>query len=115
MPRVKRGTTHVRRRKTLLKRAKGFRLGRRKTIRLGRVAVIKSGVHAYQGRKLKKRTRRGEWNISINAAVREHGLSYSKFMNGLKRSGITLDRKVLSQLAKQHPAVFAELVKAVNA
>lgn len=114
MPRVKRGTTHVRRRKTLLKRAKGFHLGRRKTIRLGRRAVTQAGVDAFIGRKLKKRDRRAVWNVRLNAALRPLGMSYSKFIDALKKKNIELDRKVLSQLAAQHPAVFEALVKAVK-
>src|SRR3990167_10963482 len=105
MPRVKRGTMHVKRRKNLLKRAKGFKLGRKNKIRLAKSAVTKAGVHAYKGRKLKKRVQRGIWNISISAATKPHKISYSQFIHALKLKKIDLNRKVLSQLAKDYPEV----------
>lgn len=114
MPRVKRGKTHVAKRKKLLKQAKGFRWRRKSTIRLARTAVIKAGVHAYRGRKGKKRDNRALWQIKINAAVRPYGLSYSKFINLLKKSKIELDRKVLSQLAVSYPKVFEAIIKEVK-
>lgn len=114
MPRVKRGTTHVARRKHLFKQAKGFRWGRKNTIKLATTAVLKAGVHAYRGRKEKKRTNRALWQVRINAAVRPHGLSYSKFIGQLKKKNIDLDRKVLSELAAKHPAVFDKIVEAVK-
>ena len=114
MPRVKRGKTHVAKRKRLFKQAKGFRWGRKNIIRLAKTAVIKAGVHAYRGRKGKKRTNRALWQIRINAAVRPHGLSYSKFINLLKVKKIELDRKVLSELAAKHPKVFDAIVKEVK-
>ncbi|OGY53709.1 MAG: 50S ribosomal protein L20 [Candidatus Buchananbacteria bacterium RIFCSPLOWO2_01_FULL_46_12] len=110
MPRVKRGKTHVARRKRLLKATKGYRWGRKKTIKLGRTAMLHAGVQAYTGRKLKKRDNRALWNIKINAAVRPAGLSYSKFIGQLKKTKIELDRKVLSQLAVQNPKAFAAIV-----
>ena len=114
MPRVKRGKTHVAKRKRLFKQAKGFRWGRKNVIRLAKTAVIKAGVHAYRGRKGKKRTNRALWQIRINAAVRPHGLSYSRFINLLKVKKIELDRKVLSELAAKHPKVFDAIVKEVK-
>lgn len=114
MPRVKRGTTHVKRRKNLLKKVKGFKWGRKNTIRLASTAATKAGANAYVGRKLKKRTARALWNIKINAGVRPHDLSYSKFMDTLKKNDINLNRKVLSEMADKHPEVFSELVKAVK-
>ncbi len=114
MPRVKRGKTHVARRKRLFKLAKGFRWGRKNTIRLARVAVLKSGVHAYADRRKKKRVNRALWQIKINAAVRPHGLSYSRFINLLKVNKIELDRKVLAELAEKKPAVFAKIVEQVK-
>lgn len=114
MPRVKRGTIHVKHRKNLLKKAKGFKLGRKNKIRLARTAVTKAGVHAYRGRKLKKRINRGIWNISINAAVRPAGISYSQFIDKLKKKKIDLNRKTLSTLAKDYPAVFKKLVELVK-
>ncbi|MAF25785.1 50S ribosomal protein L20 [bacterium] len=114
MPRVKRGTTHTKKRKALLKQAKGYRWGRKNIPRLAKVAVKKAGAHAYAHRRTKKRSARSLWQIKINAAVREHGLTYSKFIAGLKIAKIELDRKVLSQIAEQYPKVFAEIVKVAN-
>ncbi len=109
--RVKRGTTHVKRRKNLLKRVKGYRWGRKKTIKLGKTAAVHAGVHAYRSRRLKKRDARNLWTIRINAAARLHGTTYSHLIDALKKSHIDLDRKILSTLAKDHPKLFAEVVK----
>lgn len=114
MPRVKRGTTHVAKRKRLLSRAKGYRWGRKKTIKLAKTAVLKAGVHAYRGRKEKKRVNRSLWNIRISAALQPHGLSYSKFINLLKKKNIGLNRKVLSDLTTDHPAIFDKVVEAAK-
>ena len=114
MPRVKRGKTHVAKRKRLFKQAKGYKWGRKNVIRLAKTAVIKAGVHAYYGRKGKKRVNRALWQIKINAAVRPYGLSYSKFINLLKKNKIELDRKVLSQLAVSYPKIFEAIVKEVK-
>lgn len=115
MPRVKRGTTHVKRRKNLLRKAKGYKWGRKNLIKRARVAVLKAGVYNYRDRKQKKRDFRKLWTMQLNAAVREHGLSYSKFIAALKKANITLDRKVLSQLAREYPAVFSKIVEKVKA
>lgn len=112
--RVKRGVSHVRRRERLLKRVKGYRWRRKSSIRLGRVAFLKAGVHAYRDRKRKKRDFRRLWQIRINAAAREHGMSYSVFMGKLKKAGISLNRKILSELAEKHPTLFAEVVKKIQ-
>lgn len=109
--RIKRAVTHRRRRNALLKHAKGFLWRRKSTIRLGRVAVIKSRVHAYRDRRRKKRDFRRLWQIRLNAAAREHGLSYSRFIALAKKAQIGLDRKVLSQLAADEPKVFAAIVE----
>lgn len=114
MPRVKRGKTHVAKRKRLLKKVKGYRWGRRNTMRGAKTAVLKAGVHAYRDRKKKKRVNRGLWQIQINAACREQGLTYSKFINLLKTNKIELDRKVLAQLAQDQPKVFAKIVSQVK-
>ena len=114
MPRVKRGTTHVAKRKRLLSQAKGFKWGRKKTIRLAKTAVVKAGAHAFKDRRLKKRTNRSLWQIKINAAVRNYDLSYSKFINLLKINKIELDRKVLSELAVKQPKVFEKIVAEVK-
>lgn len=114
MPRVKRGTQHVKRRKNLLARVKGFSWGRKSKIRLARPAMLKAGVYAFRDRRAKKRTFRNLWTIKINAAVRELGLSYSVFMANLKKANIALDRKVLAQLAEKNPNVFAKIVDAAK-
>ena len=115
MPRVKRGVIHTKKRKNLLKAVKGYTHRRKKTIKLARPAMLKAGVYAYRDRRVKKRTFRALWQIKINAACREHGLSYSKFIDGLKKANIELDRKVLSQLAEHYAPVFAKIVERVKA
>lgn len=112
--RVKRGIMHLKRRKNLLRQTKGYLWGRKSKIKLAKVAVLKAGVHAYRDRRRKKREFRRLWNIQINAAVRGHGLNYSKFIYGLKKTKIGLDRKILANLANNHPEVFKEIVKAVK-
>ncbi|OGL96053.1 50S ribosomal protein L20 [Candidatus Uhrbacteria bacterium RIFOXYB12_FULL_58_10] len=110
MPRVTRGTQHVKRRKNLLKKTKGMMWGRKSKIRLARVAELKAGKYAYRDRRVKKRTFRQLWQVRLNAAVRPLGLSYSRFMDGIHKAGIELDRKILSTLAKDQPQVFEAIV-----
>lgn len=112
--RVKRGPAHLKRRKNLLKKVKGFRWRRKSSIRLGRQAATRAGQHAYRHRRLKKRDYRGLWQIRIGAAARINGLSYSVFMHKLKLAKIELDRKVLSDLAANEPQAFAAIVKKVQ-
>jgi len=114
MPRVKRGKTHVAKRKRLLKQTKGYRWSRKNTIRLAKTAVNKAGVHAYTDRRKKKRVNRSLWQIQINAACRQNDLTYSKFINLLKKNKIELDRKVLAEVAGKNPAVFAKIVAEVK-
>jgi large subunit ribosomal protein L20 len=109
--RVKRGTSHIKHRKNLLERAKGFRWKRKSSIKLAKVAVRKAGRYAYIHRRLKKRDARGLWQIKINAGSRLHGVSYSVFMGGLKKAHIELDRKILAQLAEFYPEVFQKIVE----
>ncbi len=111
MPRVKRGTHRIKRRKNILARTKGMMWGRKSKITLAKTAAVKAGVNAYVGRKLKKRDNRGLQQNRIGAAAKEVGTSYSKLMGSLKAKGILLDRKVLSQIAMSHPKVFAALAK----
>lgn len=111
MSRVKRGTTHVKKRKKLLQKVKGYKWGRKKLIRLAKTAATKAGAHSYIDRKKKKRVNRGLWQIKIGAFVREHGLSYSKFIYGLKKNKIELDRKVLADMAVNNKKVLAEIIK----
>lgn len=112
--RVKRGVAHVKHRKYILKAAKGFKWGRKNQIRKAKTAITKAGRHAYKHRRLKKRDARALWQIRINAAVREHGLSYSQFINKLKVAKVELDRKVLAQLAVEQPKLFASIVNQVK-
>jgi large subunit ribosomal protein L20 len=114
MPRVKRGVMHTKSRKSLLKRAKGFKWGRKKLIKLAKTATVKADAYAYRDRRTKKRLIRRNWQIQLNAAVREHGLSYSKFIGGLKKAKIELDRKVMSELAQTEPKIFAKIVEKAN-
>ena len=115
MPRVKRGVIHAKKRKNLLSAVKGYTHRRKKTIKLARPAMLKAGASAFRDRRAKKRSFRALWQIQINAACREHGLSYSRFIAGLKKANIELDRKVLSQLAQEYPPVFAKIVERVKA
>jgi large subunit ribosomal protein L20 len=108
--RVKRGVTKRRRHKKILKLASGFLLGRGKLIRPARLAVEKSLVYAYRDRKQRKRQFHRLWITRINAASREHGMTYSRFIAGLKRAGVEMDRKVLADLAVAEPKAFSELV-----
>jgi len=105
---------HSKRRGYLLKRTKGYRWGRKSKIKLARTAVRKAGQHAFAHRRDKKGNFRKLWTIQLNAAVRQYGLSYSRFIDLLKKSKVELDRKVLSQLAREYPAVFQKLVEAVK-
>ena len=111
MTRVKRGKIAHKRRKHLLKYTKGFRWGRKSKYRAAKEALLHAFTYAYRDRKAKKRERRALWQIQINAACREHGLSYSKFIHGLKQKKIELDRKILAQLAQSHPEIFEKLVE----
>ena len=111
MTRVKRGVTSHARHKKVLKQVKG-QYGRRKnTIRVARQAMEKAMQYAYRDRKAKKREFRSLWIQRINAGVREQGITYSQFINGLNKSGIKLDRKVLAELAYNNPEVFKTIVK----
>ena len=115
MPRVKRGVTARARHKKVIALAKGYR-GRRKNVyRIAKQAVMKAGQYAYRDRRQRKRQFRQLWITRINAGARQHGLSYSKFMNGLKCAAIVLDRKVLADLAVFDKAAFAQLVEKAKA
>ncbi len=109
--RVRRGYKARRRRKKVLKMAKGFRGGRSKLFRTAADAVDKSLMYAYRDRKARKRDFRKLWIARINAATRINNLSYSKFINGLKKAGIDLDRKVLAELAVSDPTGFSRIVQ----
>ncbi len=111
MARVKKGVTARRRHKKIISQAKGYYNARRKVFRVAKQAVTKAGQYAYIGRKQKKRQFRSLWIVRINAAARMHGLSYSRFMNGMLKSGITLDRKVLADIAVHDAVGFAALAE----
>jgi large subunit ribosomal protein L20 len=115
MPRVKRGVTAHARHKKILTLAKGFR-GRRKNVyRIAKQAVMKAGQYAYRDRRTRKRVFRQLWIARINAASRSHGITYSRFMAGLKKASIDIDRKVLSDMAIHDPAGFSSIVDKVKA
>jgi large subunit ribosomal protein L20 len=115
MARVKRGVTSHAKHKKTLKAAKGFYGRRKNTIRTAKAAVDRSMQYATRDRKAKKRTFRALWIQRLNAAVREHGLTYSRFIDGLAKAGVGVDRKVLSQLAIEQPAAFATIVAQAKA
>ena len=111
MARVKRGVQARRRHKKVIGRAKGYYNARRKVFRVAKQAVIKAQQYAYIGRKQRKRQFRALWIVRINAAARQFGLSYSRLMNGLKKAGITLDRKVLADIAVHDIAAFGTIAE----
>ena len=115
MARVKRGVTSHAKHKKTLDAAKGFYGRRKNTIRAAKAAVDRSMQYAYRDRKNKKRTFRALWIQRINAAVREHGLTYSRFIDGLSRAGIEVDRRMMSELAIAEPAAFAVLAEKAKA
>ena len=115
MPRVKRGVTARARHKKVIAQAKGYS-GRRKNVyRVAKQAVIRAGQYAYRDRRQRKRQFRSLWIIRINAAARQCGLSYGQFMNGIKKAGIELDRKVLADLAVFDQSAFASLAEKAKA
>ena len=115
MPRVKRGVTARARHKKILALAKGYR-GRRKNVyRVAKQAVMKAGQYAYRDRRTRKRVFRALWIARINAGARSHGVTYSRFIAGLKKAQIDLDRKVLADLAVNDPAAFGSIVDKVKA
>ena len=112
--RVKSGTRTKARHNKVLRLAKGYWMSRSKLYKKAQEAVLHAGQYAYVGRKQTKRNFRTLWITRINAAVREHGLSYSQFIAGLNKAKIGVDRKILAQIATEHPKVFAEIVKKVQ-
>ena len=115
MPRVKRGVTARARHKKILKQAKGYRGRRKNVFRIAKQAVIRAGQMAYRDRRQRKRQFRALWIARINAAARECGLSYSRFMDGLNKAGVILDRKVLADIAVFDKAAFAALAQKAKA
>ena len=115
MPRVKRGVTARARHKKILDLAKGYRGRRSKVFRIAKEAVMKAGQYAYRDRRAKKRVFRALWIARINAAVRQGGMTYSRFMNGLKKASVEVDRKVLADLAVLDKPAFARFMEQAKA
>ncbi len=114
MVRVKRGKQARKHRKHLMKHAKGFRWGRKSKYRLAKDALRHAWEYSYRDRRRKKREKRQLWQIKINAICRQQGISYSRFINALKKNKIELDRKVLAELAEKHPEIFKKIVEKVK-
>jgi len=114
MVRVKRGVMAHKRRKNVLKHTKGFRWGRKSKYRLAKEATMHAWTHAYMDRKKNKRNFRQLWQIKINAACRRNGMTYSRFINALKKHDILLDRRVLSKIVEERPEIFEKIIESVN-
>jgi len=115
MPRVKRGVTARARHKKVMKLARGYRGARSRVYRVAVQAVTKAGQYAYRDRKQRKRQFRSLWIVRINAAARENGLSYSRLINGMDKAGITIDRKILAELAVNDPQAFSSVADQAKA
>ena len=114
MARVKGGATSRARHKKILSLTKGYKHGRNNLFRQAKQAVLKAGMYAYRDRKVKKRTFRAHWIVVLNAAARQHDMSYSQFIAGLNKAEITLNRRVLSELAQEHPEQFETIIQKVK-
>ncbi|KKP43688.1 MAG: 50S ribosomal protein L20 [Parcubacteria group bacterium GW2011_GWA1_33_6] len=114
MTRVKKGASAHKHRKHLLKNAKGFKYGRKSKYKLAKDALRHAWTYAYRDRKVKKRDFRQLWQLQINEAARKLGINYSRFINGLKKKNIEIDRKILSQLIEKYPAIFEKIVEEVK-
>ena len=110
MPRAARSVAKRQRHRKWIKRAKGYRGNRSRVFKRAKEAVLKAGQHAYHDRRKKKTLLRQRWQTHINAAVRQHNLSYSRFIHALRTHNISIDRKVLAHLAKEQPEIFEEIV-----
>ncbi len=114
MTRVKKGATAHKHRRHLLKHAKGFKYGRKSKYKLAKDALRHAWTFSYRDRKVKKRDFRQLWQLQINAACRALGINYSRFINGLKKKQIALDRKILAQLIKTYPEIFEKIIEEVK-
>ena len=114
MTRVKKGVHALKRRRSILKQAKGFRHGRSKKERQAHEALLHAGAYAFAHRRDKKSFNRKLWNIKINAGARGHGMSYSKLIGNLKKKSIILDRKILADFAENHPAIFEKVLRSAK-
>ncbi|MEK7582040.1 MAG: 50S ribosomal protein L20 [Patescibacteria group bacterium] len=110
MPRVKRGTTAMKRRRNILKKVKGYRFGRSKKESAAREAIVHAGKYAFAHRRDKKNDMRRMWQVKMGAVLRKNGMSYSKFMGAMNKKGIKINRKMLALLAEKHPESFKRLV-----
>jgi large subunit ribosomal protein L20 len=111
MVRVKRGVAAKKHKKNIFRYTKGFRWGRKNRLKLAKEAILHSFTYSFRDRKAKKRERRNLWQIQINAAVRPLGLTYSKFINLLKKKNIQIDRKILAEIAQKSPEIFGKIVE----
>lgn len=114
MVRVKRGTTSLKRRRNVLKQTKGFKWGRKSKERLAKEALLHAYTHSFNDRRKKKRDFRKLWQIKIGAASKQNGVSYSKFIDRLKKAKIGLNRKILAQLAEHKPEIFKKILEKVS-
>jgi large subunit ribosomal protein L20 len=114
MTRVKKGVHALKRRRSVLKQTKGFRHGRSKKERQAKEAILHAGNYSFAHRRDKKSHNRTLWNIKINAGAREHGMSYSRFIDKLKKKNVLLDRKILADFAEHHPATFAKVLESIK-
>jgi large subunit ribosomal protein L20 len=114
MSRIKRAVQSRKHRKNVLKQTKGFKYGRKSKFKLAKDALRHALTYAYRDRKVNKRRNRQLWNLQINALARANGITYSRFIEGLKKKKIELDRKVLSQLAREYPEVFVKVIEEVK-
>ncbi|MBT4210132.1 MAG: 50S ribosomal protein L20 [Candidatus Komeilibacteria bacterium] len=114
MPRVKRGTTHVKRRKNILAKTKGYKWGRKNKLKAAKEAILHAGKHAMRDRRNKKRVNRRLWQTKLNAALRQLDWKYSAFIHAMKVKKCELDRKVLSQIAEEDPKVFKNIVAEIK-
>lgn len=114
MPRVKRGTHRIKRRKNILRRTKGYRWGRKSKITLAKTASLKAGRYAYRDRRARKRDKRSLWIVKLNAALRKNGIRYAPFIHNMRSANVILDRKVLADLAQNYGPIFQEVLKNVK-
>jgi len=114
MPRARKGTTTVKKRRKLLRQVKGFKWNRKSKVRRARQALLKAWTYSYRDRKTRKRDKRGLWQVKINAASREGGITYSQLMGALKKQGVKLDRKILADLAENEPETFKQVLQSVG-
>lgn len=114
MPRVKRGTLHHKRRANIIEYTKGFKWGRKSKMAAAKQAMMKAFSYAYRDRKVKKRDNRALWNIHINAFVRANGMTYSRFIDAMKKKNVVIDRKILSQMTESHPEMMRAILEKVK-